>query len=244
MEETGRSVRRYGAGHDPAKTACSPLSCARQADGRIIDLRLSASRGGGSFGSVTAGTADRVGGPHACMRLVFGDRCPGTELATRTIVLVVGSSLVFLAAIAAFLRALISLLSARSSFLRRALLALARASRPRAKRCRRTAMSALLAATLRLRRWPRLSRAELCAAAAPSPPAFDEVLRCGTERCAACRPIGSGRRCSSCVTPSMVQRHCVTPARRSSMSWARVHGSDWTAADILCGPLRLHDTQG
>ena len=119
-------------------------------------------------------------------------------------------------------------------FLRRALLTLARASRPRAKRCRRTAMSALLAATLRLRRWPRLSRAELCAAAAPSPPAFDEVLRCGTERCAACRPIGSGRRCSSCVTPSMVQRHCVTPARRSSRSWARVHGSDWTAADILC----------
>jgi hypothetical protein len=114
MEETGRSVRRYGAGHDPAKTACSPLSCARQADGRIIDLRLSASRGGGSFGSVTAGTADRVGGPRACMRLVFGDRCQGTELATRTIVLVVGSSLVFLAAIAAFLRALISLLSARS----------------------------------------------------------------------------------------------------------------------------------
>jgi hypothetical protein len=184
-----------------ATTTVHHSPSARQADGRIIDLRLSASRGGGSFGSVTAGTADRVGGPRACMRLVFGDRCQGTELATRTIVLVVGSSLVFLAAIAAFLRALISLLSARSSFLRRALLALARASRPRAKRCRRTAMSALLAATLRLRRWPRLSRAELCAAAAPSPPAFDEVLRCGTERCAACRPIGSGRRCSSCVTP-------------------------------------------
>jgi hypothetical protein len=29
----------------------------------------------------------------------------------------------------------------------------------------------------------------------------------------------------------LVQRHCVTPARRSSRSWARV-GSEWTA-DII-----------
>ena len=93
-------------------------------------------------------------------------------------------------------------------------LVLRRPIMPRVIRCRHVAARRFFSAMLLLRRAPRLLRGERTAAA----PSSCEALCCGNGRRVARHLVGSGRSSSSCVAPSLVQRHVYTPARRSFMS--------------------------